>query len=114
MRTSASDCRTIAIYESTPQRRILTAARAAAILRAVSPIAFTDEQLDAMIAAAAPLAPIDRGPFLEAVAAALQDREVGDGAVYLAITAAQRQFRGIPPIADHVAKKELKGERPLT
>jgi hypothetical protein len=57
----------------------------------MSPIA-TDEQLDAVMAAAAPLAPADRGPFLEAVAAALRGREVGDGAVYLAITAAQRQF----------------------
>jgi hypothetical protein len=59
----------------------------------VSPIAFTDEQLDAVIAAGAPLVPIDRGPFLEAIAAALQGREVGHGAVYLAIPAAQRQFR---------------------
>jgi hypothetical protein len=63
----------------------------------MAPIALTDRQLDAIVAAAAPLAPADRGPFLEAVAAALRGREVGDGAVYLAITAAQRQFFH-PPI----------------
>jgi hypothetical protein len=33
----------------------------------MSPIALTDEQLDAVMAAAAPLARADRGPFLEAI-----------------------------------------------
>jgi hypothetical protein len=57
----------------------------------MSPIALTDQQLDAVMAAAKPLQPADRGPFLEAVAAALQGREIGDGTVYLAISEAQRK-----------------------
>jgi hypothetical protein len=56
------------------------------------PIHFTDTQLDAIMRAATPLAPVDRGAFLEAVASALRGRQVGDGAVYLAITTAQRRF----------------------
>jgi hypothetical protein len=62
------------------------------------PIALTDEQLDAIMRACQPLQPADRGPFLEAVAAALQGRVIGDGTVYLAIAAAQRQHRD-PPVA---------------
>jgi hypothetical protein len=61
------------------------------------PIALTDSQLAAVTAAAQPLAPADRSAFLEAVAAALRGREVGDGAVYLAISEVQRKFRD-PPI----------------
>jgi len=49
------------------------------------PIALTDAQLDAIIRACAPLRPDARAGFLEAVAAAMQGREVGDGSVYLAI-----------------------------
>jgi hypothetical protein len=57
-----------------------------------TPIAFSEEQLDAIMHAAQPLAPADRKRFVEAVTAALQGRELGDGAVYLAIRKAQRQF----------------------
>jgi hypothetical protein len=48
-------------------------------------IAFTDSQLDAVVRASQPLAPIDRSKFLEAVADAPRGRVVGDGAVYLAM-----------------------------
>jgi hypothetical protein len=53
-------------------------------------IALSDDQLDAVMRAAAPLAPADRGRFLEAVAARLRGRVIGDGVVYLAIKEAQR------------------------
>jgi hypothetical protein len=43
-----------------------------------TPIAFSDEQLDAIMRAAQPLAPADRERFVEAVTAALQGREIGD------------------------------------
>ena len=56
------------------------------------PIALTDSQLDAIVRASQPLAPIDRGKFLEAVAEALRGRVIGDGAVYLAIAEAQRKY----------------------
>jgi hypothetical protein len=62
-------------------------------------IAFSDEQLDAIMRAAQPLAPPDRERFVEAVRAALQGREIGDGTVYLAIREAQRQFFA-PPVLD--------------
>ena len=39
---------------------------------------------------------LDRGRFLEAVAESLRGREIGDGAVYLAISEAQRKFRDPP------------------
>jgi hypothetical protein len=64
-----------------------------------APIRLTDAQLSAVVAAAQPLAPIDRGKFLEAVAEGLQGRVVGDGAVYLAIAEAQRRFRD-PPVLE--------------
>jgi hypothetical protein len=65
---------------------------------AMPPIALTDEQLTAIMRACAPLRPDARGAFLEAVAAALQGREIGDGSVGRAIAAAQRQFFD-PPLS---------------
>jgi hypothetical protein len=62
-----------------------------------TPIAFSDEQLDAIMRAAQPLAPADGQRFFDAVTAAMQGRELGDGAVYLAIREAQRQFFAPPP-----------------
>jgi hypothetical protein len=44
------------------------------------------------LCASQPLAPADRGSFLEAVAEALQGPLIGDGAVYLAIAEAQRKY----------------------
>jgi hypothetical protein len=57
-----------------------------------APIALSDSQLDAIVRAAAPLAPADRAKFLEAVAEALRGRVIGDGTVYLAIAEAQRKY----------------------
>jgi hypothetical protein len=68
------------------------------------PIRLTDEQLDAIMRAARPLAPADRGAFLQAVAEGLRGREVGDGAVYLAICAAQRQHWQPPLDAPKIGK----------
>jgi hypothetical protein len=63
-----------------------------------SPLALTDAQLDAIHRAAWPLQPHDRGPFLEAVAAALQqERTLGDGVVYRVAMQCQRKF-WTPPI----------------
>jgi hypothetical protein len=60
------------------------------------PLALSDEQLGAIVAAAQPIAPVDRAAFLEAIAAALRGRVIGDGSVYLAIAEAQRRYRGAP------------------
>jgi hypothetical protein len=56
------------------------------------PIALTDRQLAAIIAAAEPLAPADRSPFLAEVAAALQGQEIGDGMVHRACADAWTKF----------------------
>jgi hypothetical protein len=56
------------------------------------PIALTDAQLAAVMRAAEPLAPTDRGRFLEQVAAALRDREIGDGLVGRVVSEVQRKF----------------------
>jgi hypothetical protein len=56
------------------------------------PLQMSDDQLTAILRAAEPLQPHDRGPFLEAVAALLQGCEIGDGAVARAAREAQRRF----------------------
>jgi hypothetical protein len=67
-------------------------------LRRATPLRLTDEQMDMIMQAAAPLALPDRGPFLEAVAAALQGHELGDGLV--ARVCAEQQRRWFSPPAD--------------
>jgi hypothetical protein len=58
-----------------------------------STIRLSDEQLSAIMRAAQPLAPADRGAFLQAVAAALRSHpEIGDGAVHRAVAEVQRQY----------------------
>jgi hypothetical protein len=44
-----------------------------------------------VMAAAEPLPPDDRSSFLEAVAAALRDREIGDGTIGRAIREVQKR-----------------------
>jgi hypothetical protein len=46
-----------------------------------APLAFTDEQIAAIMNAAQPLARADRAAFLEAVVAALDGKPLGDGLV---------------------------------
>jgi hypothetical protein len=66
------------------------------------PVKLTDAQLDAILAAARPLAVGDRDAFLQDVAAALQGRsELGDGDVYRAIADVQRRHHD-PPLMDHL------------
>ena len=57
-----------------------------------APVRLTDEQLAVIMAAAEPLAPADRGPFLEAVAASLRGREIGDGLIHRVIAEVQHRF----------------------
>jgi hypothetical protein len=67
-------------------------------LHPMSPLALalTDQQLEIVLAMAAPIAPADRSRFLEAVAALLPAIGNGDGAVALACCAAQRQYWRAP------------------
>ena len=60
-----------------------------------APPRFTDEQIDAIMRAAAPLAPGDRTLFLEAVVAALDGKALGDGLVFRVIR--EVQLRHLDP-----------------
>jgi hypothetical protein len=75
------------------------------------PIALSDAQLDAIIRACAPLQPDVRAGFLEAVAAALQGREIGDGAVCLAIARAQKEFFDAPLSTDERSQPHRRAAR---
>jgi len=44
------------------------------------------------MAAAEPLAPADHSAFLEAVAAGLRDRQIGDGLLHRVVAEVQRKF----------------------
>jgi hypothetical protein len=58
----------------------------------MGPLKLTDDQLSAVMRAAAPLAPFQREQFLQELAAALQgQQEIGDGALYRAIREVQRK-----------------------
>jgi hypothetical protein len=63
----------------------------------LAPIALTDSQMATVIRASMPLPAADHRPFFEAVAAALQGMEVGDGVVARACAACQRRLLS-PPV----------------
>jgi hypothetical protein len=90
-------------------RQIAYAVESAAEICRMPPLALTDAQLDAVFRACAPLQPHARAGFLEAVAAALQGREIGDGSVGRAIAAAQRQFFDAPLSTDERAEPHHRG-----
>jgi hypothetical protein len=59
----------------------------------MQPLKLSDAELDAVLAAARPLAPDRRDAFMQAVADALSSLgELGPGAVYRAIRDTQREF----------------------
>jgi hypothetical protein len=59
-------------------------------------LSFTDEQLDALLRAATPLAPGDRTAFLEEVAAKLNGQRIGDGVVFRVIREVQARYLDPP------------------
>ena len=56
------------------------------------PLHLTDDELDAVMNAARPIAPELRDPFLKSVANALAGRMIGPGTVHQVCREAQRQF----------------------
>jgi hypothetical protein len=67
-----------------------------------SPVALSDQQMMAILAAAAPLAAHDRNPFLLEVAQLLQTLpEVGDGALHRIIMDVQRRHFDPPELNAH-------------
>jgi hypothetical protein len=76
------------------------------------PIALTDDQMFAVIAAAQVLPPDLRSTFLAAVAHALRGVPVGDGSVPRIIREVQREFWH-PPIETHGPGKYETLPRPI-
>jgi hypothetical protein len=62
------------------------------------PIRLTDSELDAIMAAARPIAVARRDAFLQAVAAALNGREIGPGVVHRVCAETQRRFFDPPDL----------------
>jgi hypothetical protein len=64
----------------------------------MSPISFSDSELDLLLVLAQPLAPSQRDAFLQAVAEALaQYPERGDGLTHKIGVELQQRFRAAPP-----------------
>jgi hypothetical protein len=75
------------------------------------PIHLTDEQLDAVQRAAAPLAPNRRQAFIADVTAALLTvPELGPGVVYRAIAATQHQHFDAPRFATTLSAPRAGGQ----
>jgi hypothetical protein len=69
------------------------------------PLALTDSELDAVLAAARPLAPDLRDPFLQAVAHALSGRNViGPGTVHRVCAELQRQSFDPPDLGGRMPR----------
>jgi hypothetical protein len=67
----------------------------------MSPIRLTDPELDAIMAAARPIAVDRRDEFLQRVASALRDCvEIGRGTVHRAIAMAQKEFFDPPDLVE--------------
>jgi hypothetical protein len=70
--------------------------------RPSSPIALSDDELEAILAAARPLDVHVRDAFLQRVASTLRDCvEVGPGTVHRAIAIAQREFFDPPDLIEN-------------
>lgn len=62
------------------------------------PLRLTDTQMNMITAAAEPLQPGDRGPFLQRVATLLNGHELGDGVISRAARQAQSEFFRAPDL----------------
>jgi hypothetical protein len=73
------------------------------------PIPLSDDEMDAVYRACAPIAPDRRSGFLRALAAELQGREIGPGTVHRAIVAVQRAYFD-PPLEVEGGKRVSGGK----
>jgi hypothetical protein len=75
----------------------------------MKPIGLTDAQLDMVYAAARPLDPHLRGPFLERVAQTLTGEPIlGDGVVHRACREAQRVYLRAPDLSRAVGYSKYR------
>ena len=72
-----------------------------------APLAFSDQQLDAILRAAGPLAPGDRTGFLEEIAAKLDGQALGDGLVFRVIREVQARYL-TPPASPRGGALQLR------
>jgi hypothetical protein len=79
------------------------------------PLALTDSQYSAVVAACEPLLPVDRGAFLVALANVLRDepQPLGDGTVARAIRSLQREFRQPPAVTEQEPRSRRVVGEPL-
>jgi hypothetical protein len=68
----------------------------------------SDQQMDAVLRAAQPLARVDRADFLEAVAARLAGTEPGDGEVFRVVREEQRRFFSPPNLSRSTARTKYE------
>jgi hypothetical protein len=60
------------------------------------PLAVTDEQITAIMDAAAPLASADRTAFLEEVVQLLDGQPIGDGLIFRTVRVVQARYLDVP------------------
>src|SRR5262245_28668718 len=74
----------------------------------ISPVSLTDIQMDAVLAAAHPLAPDRRSAFLAEVARTLaSERVIGDGLLHRVIMHVQRQYFDPPDLGRTTARANI-------
>ena len=73
-----------------------------------TPLSFSAEELDLLLALAQPIEPAQRSAFLDAVAAAIGGQASGPGLVHQTARRIQREF-WTPPIADHGPQRRTAG-----
>jgi len=67
----------------------------------MSPLTFSDQQLDAITRATGPLQPHERSAFLAALAIWFRNRtEVGDGELYRTLASLQREHFAAPDLME--------------
>ena len=72
------------------------------------PISLSDDEMTAVCAACAPIAPDRRGGFLQALAAELRDKPIGPGSVHRAIVVVQRAYFD-PSLATEPGTRRVNG-----
>jgi hypothetical protein len=72
------------------------------------PVAFSDQQLDAIMRAARPLQPFERSAFLVAISVLYQGRsEIGDGELHRSIRELQRLHFRPPDVREAEEPRQL-------
>jgi hypothetical protein len=74
-----------------------------------TPLHLSDEEMDLLLALAAPIEPAQRSAFLDAVAAAIGEQASGPGLVHQTARRVQRQFWDPPQISPNASAPVHRG-----